>query len=182
MKKMNEEKWNDETHEEHEIDIEIEEHEGEKPHKMMKRFLAGPRGHGSPFDLEEGFFPPGKHHKVIKRRGGSGAKKFKKKKHRMVQFLKDEDGNRLMYITLPGIDKSSLSVKAKKRAVLIESNYLTDFQKIYGEKTSDKIRLPFLINPDKIDAEYKTGILKLTFHDVDALDPAVQVDVSATDD
>ena len=67
---MNEEKWNDETHEEYEIDIEIEEHEGEKPHKMMKKVFAGPRGHGSPFDLEEGFFPPGKHHRVIKRRGG----------------------------------------------------------------------------------------------------------------
>jgi hypothetical protein len=30
--------------------------------------------------------------------------------------------------------------------------------------------------------EYKTGILKLTFFGVDALDPAVDIDVAVTED
>ncbi len=87
-----------------------------------------------------------------------------------------------MFLTLPGIDKSTLSVKAKKKAVLIESNYLHEFQKLYGEKVTEKIRLSFPINPDKIDAEYKTGILKLTFFGIDALDPAVDINVTSTED
>ena len=98
-----------------------------------------------------------------------------------VEIIKKEE-KRIMFLTLPGIDKSTLSVKAKKKAVLIECDYHTDFQKIYGEKVSEKIRLPFPINPDKIDAEYKTGILKLTFLGIDALDPAVDINVTHTDD
>ena len=176
-------------HEEHieedfDIDLDLDEITGGPHRKIVKKFkFPGGKQAKMHIAMDDDCSDSGKHHMIIKK-GGPGLgkhKMHKMKKCMTVEILKDE-GNRIMFLSLPGIDKSTLSVKAKKKAVLIESDYLADFQKIYGEKVSEKIRLPVPINPDKIEAEYKTGILKLTFFGVDALDPAVDIDVAATDD
>lgn len=69
-------------------------------------------------------------------------------------------------MSLPGIDKSTLSVKAKSRNIRISASYLSDASKLFGrDKYESKIQIPMKIDPSKIDASYKYGILKLVFQD-----------------
>ncbi len=174
-----------EKHIEEEIDIDLDFDEigGGPGRKILKKILI-PGGKEAKMHMGLDDCCEEDQHRMIIKKGSSGRgmhKMHKMKKIMRVEILKEE-GNRIMFLTLPGIDKTTLSVKAKKKAVLIESKYLEEFQKLYGEKVSEKVRLPFPINPDKIDAEYKTGILKLTFFGVDALDPAVDINVTSTED
>ncbi len=162
---------------EEDIDIEIEAEHG-KPHKIIKKRMfvdescCGPSMHG-----------PMKKHKMFIRKGEKGDYPHLHKMTRStVMKVFKEDDKSVMFLTIPGLDKNTLSVKAKKRVVLIEGNYLLNFQKAFGEKFSEKFRIPFTIDPDKIEAEYKTGILKLTFLGIEALDPAVDINVTYTDD
>jgi HSP20 family molecular chaperone IbpA len=162
-------------------DEEMEIDEGDIGHKpMMKAIRLGGPGRGHFMEMDD-CCGPDKFHMMKMKRKGKWRHKRRMKRFSRVEIVKD-NANRIMFITLPGIDKSTLSVKAKKKAVLIESEYLEEFQRIYGEKLMEKLRLPFAINPDSIEAEYKTGILKLTFFDVEALDPEFDIDVSSTDE
>ena len=166
-----------ENEEDIDIDIEFDGEHG-KPHKIIKK-----RFYGDESDLDS--LMPGKmkKHKVFIKKGEKGdhPHMHKMTTPKIMKILK-EDGKHVMFLTIPGLDKNTLSVKAKKRAVLIEGTHLIDFQKVFGEKFSEKYRIPFTIDPDKIEAEYKTGILKLTFLGIDELDPAVDINVTHTDD
>jgi HSP20 family molecular chaperone IbpA len=162
-----------ENEEDIDIDIDIDDEHG-KPHKIIKRrFIDDESCCGESFPGSMG------KHKVFIKKGGKGLHHgmHRMKKSMQMKILKEDDKT-VMFLSVPGLDKNTLSVKAKKRAVLIEGSYLVDFHKSYGEKFSEKFRIPFTIDPDKIEAEYKTGILKLTFLGIEALDPAVDIDVT----
>ena len=172
---------NEHFEDEEEIDIDIDlEIDGEhgKPHKIIKKRIIDDESHFGPSTHGKM-----KKHKVFIKKGEKGdhPHMHKMRSPKIMKILK-EDGKHVMFLTIPGLDKNTLSVKAKKRAVLIEGTHLVDFQKAFGEKFSEKYRIPFTIDPDKIEAEYKTGILKLTFLGIEALDPAVDINVTHTDE
>ncbi|MHA1972588.1 MAG: Hsp20/alpha crystallin family protein [Candidatus Hodarchaeales archaeon] len=162
------------------IDIEIEEEELEDfphpppPHERHHRIMIKRPPFGPPEDFF-GPMDPGK--KVMIKR--IGKHRSKKTKCIMINFY-DEDDIKGMMVTIPGLDKDTLSVKAKKRAVLIEGSYLKEYQKFFGEKIDRKVRLPFDINPDKINANYTAGVLKLEFLGIE--DPTVEIPVVSDED
>lgn len=156
-----------ERHNEEDIDIETEDPDLENQfHRRFMRSYCEPHG---------------PHRKRVFFKKFKEAKKARKMlKHFVLTQFEEEDDKTAMYIVLPGLDKSSLSVKAKKRAILIEGKYLTEAQKIFGEDLSRRIRIPFEVDPENIDASYSAGILKIVFLGI--VDPAVPVEVTSDDE
>ncbi len=162
---------------EEDIEIEIDEDDefvpGNRPHRRM--VFRGSPGMGN-------LFEGGSHRRiwVEKMKKHGKARKGKGFSRMLMTAFTEEDDQKVMYVVLPGVDKSTLEVNAKKRAILIEGSYLPEAKEMFGEKISHKIHTPFEINPDKIDASYKAGILRLLFLGIE--DPTVKVDVIAEDD
>ncbi|UCG89532.1 MAG: Hsp20/alpha crystallin family protein [Candidatus Heimdallarchaeota archaeon] len=155
-----------EKHEEDiDIDIETDKHPDLFNRRMMRMDCC----------------PPDQHMKrVFVRKFKEGKKMRRMLRHSVLTHFEEEDDKTIMFTVLPGLDKSSLSVKAKKRAILIEGEYLTEAQKIFGEKFSKRIRIPIEVDPENIDASYSAGILKLVFLGI--VDPAVPIEVTSDDE
>jgi len=153
-----------------EIDIDSCCDDEASKHRIMK-YIGGP---GS-----RRFFPHPGRHIFIKKHGKADKELLFAHRALMIQFL-DEDENKIMIASLPGIKKETLSVKAKKRAVMIEGTYIEEFQKLLGETFNKRIRTPFEINPEQIEAQYTAGILKLIFKGIE--DPTVDISVTSEDE
>ncbi len=153
-------------------EVEIESCCGDETskHRIMK-YIGGP---GS----KRFFSHPGRHI-FIKKYGKDDKELLFSHRALMIQFF-DEDENKIMIVSLPGIKKETLSVKAKKRAVMIEGTYIEEFQKLLGETFNKRIRTPFEIDPEQIEAQYTAGILKLTFKGIE--DPTVDISVTSEDE
>ncbi|MFX0014779.1 MAG: Hsp20/alpha crystallin family protein [Promethearchaeota archaeon] len=135
------------------------------PH-WMSRMHCSPYGH----DMRRIFIKKYKESKKARRM----------RRHAVLIQFEEEGDKTVMYAVLPGLNKSNLSVKAKKRAILIEGEYLIEAQRIFGEKISRRIRIPFEIDPENIDASYNAGILKIVFLGI--IDPAVPIEVASNDE
>ncbi len=161
---------------EEDIEIDIDEDEfipGNRPHRRM--VFRGRPGMGDFFAGD-----PHKRIWVEKMKKHGHPKKGKGIQRILMTTFTEEDNQKVMYIVLPGIEKNSLEVSAKKRAILVEGAYLDEAKEMFGENISHKIHTPFEINPDKIEASYKAGILRLVFLGIE--DPAIKVDVVSEED
>ena len=145
---------------------------------MKKRFIKNEDGLiEQDFDIHHKFIPhdSNMHNFVIK--------KGKDKKILDIEtwIITEENDLKVLLMSLPGIDKSTLSVKAKSRNIRITADYLPDASKLFGrQKYESKIQIPMKIDPSKIEASYKYGILKLIFQDTK--DPAVNIAVDSLEE
>lgn len=80
-----------------------------------------------------------------------------------------QDGDLLAIIELPGIDKSSLQIEAKENVIRIAGKKAVSYpegasvhrrERVAGE-FDRSISVPVRLEPDRIKAEYRDGILAL---------------------
>lgn len=80
-----------------------------------------------------------------------------------------DDGNIVIIAEIPGVDRKDIEIQVKNRQVRLSGKKTID----YGEKVSihrrerdsgqfDRtVTVPFEIDPDKVKAEYRNGVLAL---------------------
>ncbi len=158
----------EETFEDEEVFDEIHEHGPHGPHSGKHVFVRkmkgprGPKGPMGPMGFEFGFKG---------RRGGKGkmgcqcmsgqGRRGKNFPVRVEQLLKGDDLK--VVIFLPGIDKTSLKIRAKPTQLVVEAKNAEEFKETLGEEEiSIQLNLKDQVTPEMIKAKYELGILTLT--------------------
>ena len=72
----------------------------------------------------------------------------------------DDDKNIYVYVDLPGISKDNVKVGLTDDVLSIDAEEKTD---TVHRKFTKRLTLPNTLEFDKADAEFKNGVLKLTF-------------------
>ncbi len=97
------------------------------------------------------------------------APRFGMRGGRIPRVLVDEKEDVLtLFISLPGIDKSSLKVRANSEFIIYSANLKEELAKASGtEKVDGRIPLMDEVNTESIKARYEDGILYLTLDKIE---------------
>ena len=83
--------------------------------------------------------------------------------------LHEEDGKVMVHAELPGVDEKDIDISADDDILTISGEKKSEFEdkqngyrseRMYG-RFSRSVRLPFTIDPAKVEARYDRGVLKL---------------------
>jgi HSP20 family protein len=84
--------------------------------------------------------------------------------------MREEDGRVMINAELPGVDEKDIDISADDDVLTISGEKRSEFEdKQDGHYRSERsfgrfsrsVRLPFVIDPDKVDARFDKGVLKL---------------------
>ncbi|MBM4152514.1 MAG: Hsp20/alpha crystallin family protein [Kiritimatiellaceae bacterium] len=88
---------------------------------------------------------------------------------------------------LPGMDKSGIAVDVKENVLFVSANSKKEMTRKDGDKLlmqersrgfmSRAIRLPKMVDTDKVSAEYKDGVLKITLPKLQRDQPQKRIDI-----
>lgn len=93
--------------------------------------------------------------------------------HDVIQ--KVEDDTLVCLFTMPGIDKTSLKVRAKTDTLVVSADRAEDYIPYFGKsKLEKRIRLAEEVDSGSAKAKYSDGILKVTFQ---LSDPGEEVQI-----